>query len=132
MGVIAFSNLTYYHPEVTYGWIGIFIDKPEFFDIYSSDLVQVVDRKQTSHSEALEVVNNIINKRGTKNSINKIPVVPTYSNTQSYSKSSTTSEKSTTSDYSSHSSDCEPVYVKGHYRSGKWVNAYYRSKPGCG
>lgn len=70
-GVIAFSNLTYYYPEVVYGWIGIFLDnaaEPVFIDIYSNELIGIADKRHTSLSEALKIVNNII-KRGTQTSI---------------------------------------------------------------
>lgn len=75
-GAIAFSNLTYYYPEVVYGWIGIFLDdaaEPVFIDIYSNELVQIADKRHTSQSEALKIVNNIINQRGTQTSITLKP-----------------------------------------------------------
>ena len=130
-GVRAFSNLTYYHNEVTKGWIGIFLgSEPTFLDIYSTDISLISDKRHVSESEALRVVNSMVN-RGILDSIFERPVVSTSSNKPNYFSSSKASEKSSTSSYSSHSSDCEPVYVKGHYRNGKWVNPYYRSKPGC-
>lgn len=131
IGVIAFANLTIYHPEVTHGWIGIFLDEPAFFDIYPSDLAQIEDRGHASQSEALKVVNNIINTRGTSSSISKRPAVSTKSSSNILSSTSSPTTRKSTTSYSSHSSDCEPVYVKGHYRSGHWVSAHYRKKPGC-
>jgi hypothetical protein len=114
MGVIAFSNLTYYHPEVIYGWIGIFIDKSEFFDIYSGDLLLIGDRRSTSQSEALKIVNNIINQRGTRDRISEHSTVSTYSDIQSYSKPSTLSSSITSS---------------GSYPANKDTKVYH--EPGC-
>lgn len=140
IGVIAFSNLTYYHPEVTKGWIGIFLDdaihgsNPVFFDIYSSDLLLIGDRRSTSQSEALKVANNIIKQRGTSKTIHEMLAVSTYPSTQSYSnsQSSTTTSKSITSD-SSNSNRCDQVvHVKGYTtKKGKYVAPYDRRPPGC-
>ncbi|MCK9570562.1 hypothetical protein M0R72_16560 [Candidatus Pacearchaeota archaeon] len=145
IGVIAFSNLTYYYPEVTYGWIGIFIESPiegvvyapVFFDIYQSDLSEIIDRRQPSQIEALKVVNYIINNRGTKASFYKNPTILTHSNIKSDPKPSSTSPSaissgSTTSSYSGHSSDCTPIQVKGYYRKdGTYVRPHTRKPAGC-
>ena len=129
-GIIAFSNLTYYHPEVTKGLIGIFLDdesKPVFFDIYPSDLLPITDRKNPSQNDALKVVNNIIT-RGTRNTI----AVSTPSYIPSYPESP--KSITTTSDSSSNSNRCDQVvHVKGYTtKSGKHVAPYDRRPPGCG
>ena len=135
-GIIAFSNLTYYHPEVTKGVIGIFLDdesKPVFFDIYSSDLMPITDRKNPSQNDALNVVNNIIT-RGTRRTI----AVSTPSYTPSYSESPkpivSSSSSPITSGSSSYSNRCDQlVHVKGYTtKKGKYVAPYDRRPPGCG
>lgn len=135
VGIIAFSNLTYYHPEVTKGWIGIFWNNtgeksnPTFFDIYPSDLLPILDRKHPSQSDALKVVNNIINSRGTRNTF----AVSTHSFTQSFSEPIKKPTKSITTDSSSYSNRCDKVvHVKGYTtKKGKYVAPYDRRPPGC-
>lgn len=134
VGVIAFSNLTYYHPEVTKGVIGIFLDsvvsgsKPAFFDIYSSDLSSLIDRRNPSQSEALKLVNNIISIRGTRSTVAVLK--PVYTPSSSYVSPS----KTTTSSSSSSSNRCDQVvHVKGYTtKKGKYVAPYDRRPPGCG
>ena len=132
VGIIAFSNLTYYHPEVTKGWIGVFIDnteatEPIFIDIYSSDLFSIVDRRHPDQSKALTVMNRIINTRGTSNRINEHPNVSTSKSTESFTQSY--SDSST----SSYSNRCdEVVHVRGYTtKKGKYVAPYDRKPPGC-
>ncbi len=131
IGIIEFSNLTYYHPEVTKAWITIslinHIDsyQPVFLDVYTNDLSPISDKKATSSGNALQVFNSIMSKRGTTSTIQDRSS-STYSSTKSYS--------SATSDYSSHSSrDCTPIQVKGYYRKdGTYVRPHTRMPPGCG
>ncbi|MDI9418093.1 MAG: Ada metal-binding domain-containing protein [Euryarchaeota archaeon] len=126
IGVSAFSNLTYYHPEVTHGWIGIFLDgsKPAFFDIYSSDLSPISDKKQPSQSEALKVVNNIINQRGTQDNTSKRPVASTSSDTESYSNS-----KQKSNSIKTFKSDPVTTSHSGHYPANRKTKVYH--EPGC-
>jgi hypothetical protein len=61
LGVWLFSSLTYYHPEVTKGTIGLFYDVPTggsryaFVNIYPSDLWPITDRKNPTLAEASQV-----------------------------------------------------------------------------
>ena len=140
IGVIAFSNLTYYHPEVTKGVIGIFLDgvvsgsKSAFFDIYSSDLSLITDRRNLSQSEALKLVNNIISKRGTRTTVAVLKPTPSSSYVIPTPSSSYVAPKQTTSSSSSSSSRCDQVvHVKGYTtKKGKYVAPYDRRPPGCG
>ncbi len=135
-GIIAFSNLTYYHPEVTWGWIGIFLssENPEFFDIYNSDLSPITDKANPGQSTALKVMNNIINTRGTSKTIKEHNEALTSKISTPKTLVSANKKSSTSKSYSSSqsSSDCDKVYVKGYYRKdGTYVRPHYRSKPGC-
>jgi len=141
VGVTAFSRLTYSHPEVTYGWIGIFLDNisgesPVFYNIYNSDLSPIIDRMNPSQSDALRVMNNIINARGKSSVIKEHPEIPLSPTTISMPETPkpVNAPYSSYSSYtpSSSSSDCEKVYVEGYYRKdGTYVRPHYRNKPGC-
>jgi len=129
--IIEFSNLTYYHPEVTKGWIGIFVDnaegnKPVFIDISDSDLFLIKNRKHPDQSDALTVMNRIINTRGTSNSVNEHTSTSIWNSKESYTQS-----YSDSGSFSSNRCD-EVIHVSGYTtKKGKYVAPYDRKPPGC-